>query len=117
MAEQAVHDKGSEIPAGLNGLSSIDARRLLGEVGPNRWVKQDRFARVRELVSLLLDPMAVMLIIAAVVYAITVSPVALAALALAALAVVAAAAATGRRAARRAPEPARPSEPAEPAER
>ena len=68
MAEQAVHDKGSEIPAGLNGLSSIDARRLLGEVGPNRWVKQDRFARVREVVSLLLDPMAVMLIIAAVVY-------------------------------------------------
>jgi PiT family inorganic phosphate transporter len=55
-------------------------------------------------------------IIAAVVYAITVSPFALAALALAALAVVAAAAATGRRAARRAPEPARPSEPAEPVE-
>lgn len=68
MAEQAVHEKGSEIPAGLNGLSSIDARRLLREVGPNRWVKQDRFARVRELVRLLLDPMAVMLIIAAVVY-------------------------------------------------
>jgi PiT family inorganic phosphate transporter len=56
-------------------------------------------------------------IIAAVVYAITVSPFALAALALAALAVVAAAAATGRRAARRTPEPARPSEPVEPAER
>jgi Ca2+-transporting ATPase len=68
VAEQAVHDKGSEIPAGLNGLSSLDARRLLGEVGPNRWVKQDRFARVREVVRLLLDPMAVMLIIAAVVY-------------------------------------------------
>ena len=31
-------------------------------------MKQDRFARVREVVSLLLDPMAVMLIIAAVVY-------------------------------------------------
>ena len=68
VTEQAVHDKGSEIPAGLNGLSSIDARRLLGEVGPNRWVKQDRFARVREVVRPLLDPMAVMLIIAAVVY-------------------------------------------------
>ena len=68
MLERAVHDEGSEIPPGLNGLSSIDARRLLGEVGPNRWVKQDRFARVREVVSLLLDPMAVMLIIAAVVY-------------------------------------------------
>ncbi len=62
MSEQAVHDKGSEIPAGLNGLSSIHARRLPGEVGPNRWVKQDRFARVREVVRLLLDPMAVMLI-------------------------------------------------------
>ena len=68
VSEQAVHDEGSEIPPGLNGLSSIDARRLLGEVGPNRWVKQDRFARLREVVSLLLDPMAVMLIIAAVVY-------------------------------------------------
>jgi len=68
VAEQAVHDKGSEIPAGLSGLSSIDARRLLEEVGPNRWVKRDRFARVREVVRLLLDPMAVMLIIAAVVY-------------------------------------------------
>ena len=65
---QAPHDESSEIPPGLNGLSSIDARRLLREVGPNRWVKQDRFARVREAISLLLDPMAVMLIIAAVVY-------------------------------------------------
>ena len=68
VAEQALDDKGSEIPAGLSGLSSIDARRLLEEVGPNRWVKRDRFARVREVVRLLLDPMAVMLIIAAVVY-------------------------------------------------
>ena len=68
MSAQAVHDEGSEIPPGLDGLSSIDARRLLGEVGPNRWVKRDRFARVRAVVSLLLDPMAVMLIIAAVVY-------------------------------------------------
>ena len=68
VAEQGVHDKESEIPPGLNGLSSIDARRRLGEVGPIRWVKQDRFARLREVVRLLLDPMAVMLIIAAVVY-------------------------------------------------
>ena len=43
-------------------------RAACWEVGPNRWVKQDRFARVREVVRLLLDPMAVMLIIAAVVY-------------------------------------------------
>jgi Ca2+-transporting ATPase len=68
VAEHAVHDKGSGTPAGLSGLSSIDARRLLEEVGPNRWVKRDRFARVREVVRLLLDPMAVMLIIAAVIY-------------------------------------------------
>lgn len=27
MSEQAVDDEGSEIPPGLNGLSSIDARR------------------------------------------------------------------------------------------
>ena len=63
-----MHHEGNEIPPGLTGLSSIDARRLLGEVGPNRWVKRDRFARVRALVGLLLDPMAVMLIVAAVVY-------------------------------------------------
>jgi hypothetical protein len=44
--ERAVQDEGSEIPPGLNGMSSIDARRLLG-------------------IGLLLDPMAVMLIVAA----------------------------------------------------
>jgi Ca2+-transporting ATPase len=59
--------QGSGSRQGLNGLSSIDARAC-GEVGPNRWVKPDRFARIREVVRLLLDPMAVMLIIAAVVY-------------------------------------------------
>jgi Ca2+-transporting ATPase len=64
--ERAAHE--DEIPAGLNGLSSTDARRRLAEVGPNRWVKQDRFARVREVIGLFLDPMAVMLIIAATVY-------------------------------------------------
>ena len=46
VSHQPPHDEGSEIPPGLSGLSSIDARRLLKEVGPNRWVKQDRFARV-----------------------------------------------------------------------
>jgi Ca2+-transporting ATPase len=67
VSEQSYDERG-EIPAGLEGLSSIDARRLLGEVGPNRWVKRDRFAHLREVIGLLLDPMAVMLIIAAVVY-------------------------------------------------
>jgi len=57
------------IPDGLHGLSPVEARRRLAEVGPNRWVPHDRFGRIRELLGLLLDPMAVMLAIAAVVYA------------------------------------------------
>ena len=40
----------------------------LEQFGPNRWVKQDRLARVREVIGLLLDPMAMMLVAAAVVY-------------------------------------------------
>ena len=59
-------------------------------------------------------------IIAAVTYAITVSPFAVAALVLAVAAVAAALVVAGRRTARRAPEPAQPaeaSEPVEPAER
>jgi inorganic phosphate transporter, PiT family len=54
--------------------------------------------------------------IAAVTYAITVSPFALVALVLAVVGVVAAVVVAGRRAARQAPEPARPTEPAEPVE-
>jgi inorganic phosphate transporter, PiT family len=54
--------------------------------------------------------------IAAVTYAITVSPFALAALALAAAAVVAAVVVAARRTARRAPTPGEPSEPTEPVE-
>jgi len=68
VSDAVVDDEGTEIPQGLNGLSSSDARRLLGQVGPNRWVKPDRFARLREVIGLLLDPMAVMLIVAAVIY-------------------------------------------------
>jgi inorganic phosphate transporter, PiT family len=55
-------------------------------------------------------------IIAAVTYAITVSPFAVAALVLAVAAVVAAVVTAGRRATRRTPEPAQPSEPSEPVE-
>jgi inorganic phosphate transporter, PiT family len=55
-------------------------------------------------------------LIAAVTYAITVSPFALAALVLAAASVVAGVVVAGRRAGRREPEPARPAEPAEPVE-
>ena len=59
---------GGELPAGLTGLSSLEARRRLGATGPNRWVRHDRFARLREVVGLLLDPMAIMLAIAATIY-------------------------------------------------
>jgi Phosphate transporter family len=55
-------------------------------------------------------------LIAAVAYAITVSPFALAALVVAAASVVAAVVVAGRRAGRQGPEPARPTEPAEPVE-
>jgi Ca2+-transporting ATPase len=56
------------IPPNLEGLSSPAARVRLEQFGPNRWVKQDRLARVREVLGLLLDPMAVMLVAAAIVY-------------------------------------------------
>jgi len=51
----------------LEGLSWDEAQRRLKQVGPNRWVKPDRFAWLRESVRLVMDPMAVMLVIAAVI--------------------------------------------------
>jgi Ca2+-transporting ATPase len=57
-----------EIPAGLHGLSSVEAERRLEESGPNRWVKRNRLDWVRDAVRLLLDPMAVMLAGAAIIY-------------------------------------------------
>ena len=68
MRERSPFAEDRPIPAGLHGLTSIDARRRLAEVGPNRWVKQDRLARVWEVIELLLDPMAIMLVVASVVY-------------------------------------------------
>ena len=68
MSEPAADVEESAIPSGLQGLSSSEASRRLDEAGPNRWVKLDRLARVREIISLLLDPMAVMLVVAAIVY-------------------------------------------------
>jgi Ca2+-transporting ATPase len=56
------------IPPDLLGLSEREAARLLTEVGPNRWVERDRLEWLREALRLLLDPMAVMLVIAAVIY-------------------------------------------------
>ncbi len=61
-------DTSLSLPAGLEGLSSADAARRLREVGPNRWVERDRLAALRELASLLFDPMAMMLGVAAVIY-------------------------------------------------
>ena len=58
----------TDIPSGLEGLSDVEARRRLAQVGPNQWVPRDRLAWVRDAFRLLLDPMAVMLAIAAVVY-------------------------------------------------
>lgn len=55
-------------PSGLDGLSSSDAARRLRHVGPNRWVARDRWAAVREALGVLLDPMAAMLAIAAIIY-------------------------------------------------
>jgi Ca2+-transporting ATPase len=68
MSDVALHAEEDEVPSGLEGLSSIEARRRLAEEGPNRWVKRDRLARVREVIGLLFDPMAVMLVVAATVY-------------------------------------------------
>ena len=56
------------IPPGFDGLSSLEARRRLAEFGPNRWVRRDRFARLWDIVGMLLDPMAIMLVVAAGVY-------------------------------------------------
>lgn len=68
MADATPMAEAIEVPSGLDGLSRIEARRRLAEVGPNRWVKRDRLARLRELAHLIADPMAVMLAVAATVY-------------------------------------------------
>ncbi|MGE5246059.1 MAG: cation-translocating P-type ATPase, partial [Betaproteobacteria bacterium] len=68
MERTAAQAEATDVPSGLQGLSRIEARRRLARIGPNRWVEPDRLARVRELVRLIADPMAVMLALAAVVY-------------------------------------------------
>ena len=57
-----------QIPPGLEGLREPEAARLLREHGRNRWVRHDPLAGVREAVGMLLDPMAVMLALAAGLY-------------------------------------------------
>ena len=49
------------------GLSSADAAARLAEVGPNRLVTAPRWRRIRQAISLIADPLAVMLVIAGVV--------------------------------------------------
>jgi P-type Ca2+ transporter type 2C len=56
------------VPPGLEGLSEREAAHVLARTGPNRWVRRDPFASLREAVRLLFDPMAVMLAIAAAIY-------------------------------------------------
>jgi hypothetical protein len=56
------------VPAGLGRLSETEAAHVLAKVGPSRWVLRDPFASLREALHLLLDPMAVMLAIAAAIY-------------------------------------------------
>jgi Ca2+-transporting ATPase len=68
--EGAATETRTAIPPGLSGLTSLEATARLRRVGPNRWVPRDRLAWLREVLHLLLDPMAVMLAIAAVIYVI-----------------------------------------------
>src|SRR5581483_7176648 len=51
------------------GLSSEEARARLARHGPNRLVGRERAAWLKELAGLLADPMAIMLLAAAAVYA------------------------------------------------
>ena len=57
-----------EVPSGLHGLSAREAHQRLARVGPNHWVERNRLEWLREGIRLLLDPMAVMLAVAAVIY-------------------------------------------------
>jgi Ca2+-transporting ATPase len=50
------------------GLTSDEARARLATHGPNRLVGRERAAWLKEAVGLLLDPMAIMLVVAAAIY-------------------------------------------------
>src|SRR5678809_970191 len=59
----------TEAPASeRSGLGAEEARIRLDRYGPNRLVARERAAWLKDLASLLLDPMAVMLLVAAGVY-------------------------------------------------
>jgi Ca2+-transporting ATPase len=57
-----------EVPAGLQGLTSAEAAERLQRFGPNRLVKRERLAGLKRLLSLLADPMAIMLAAASLLY-------------------------------------------------
>ena len=59
---------GDSVPATTGGLSSAEARTRLERYGPNRLVARDRAAWLKDVASLVLDPMAIMLLVAAGVY-------------------------------------------------
>jgi Ca2+-transporting ATPase len=59
---------GNGIMTEPGGLTTTEARERLGRHGPNRLVARDRAAWLKDLVSLVLDPMAIMLLVAAGVY-------------------------------------------------
>lgn len=50
------------------GLTTTEARARLEQYGPNRLVARDRAAWIKDALSLVLDPMAIMLLVAAGVY-------------------------------------------------
>ncbi|HKD40826.1 MAG TPA: cation-transporting P-type ATPase, partial [Myxococcaceae bacterium] len=50
------------------GLTSDEARARLRVFGENRLVSPERFGRTREILKLVSDPMAVMLVVSAAVY-------------------------------------------------
>lgn len=56
------------IPPGLTGLSTAEATAAFATHGPNHWVPPDPWRPLRELLRTLLDPMAIMLAIAAALY-------------------------------------------------
>ena len=56
------------IETGPRGLTTTEAQARLEQYGPNRLVARERAAWLKDLASLALDPMAIMLLIAAGVY-------------------------------------------------
>jgi Ca2+-transporting ATPase len=54
--------------AQLRGLTTAEARERLAKHGPNRLVTRDRAAWLKDLASLVLDPMAIMLVAASGIY-------------------------------------------------